>query len=99
MGNAGRLGEAQWTVERAAAGPIASFDKRWPLELSSWPGLEAQLAALADDIAYVSHDIDDGLRAGIFTIQDLTAARLRASMSKACWSAMASWNCRASSAN
>ena len=54
-------------------GPIASFDKRWPLELSSWPGLEAQLAALADDIAYVSHDIDDGLRAGLFTIADLTA--------------------------
>ena len=52
-------------------GPIASFDKRWPLELSSWPGLEAQLAALADDIAYVSHDIDDGLRAGIFTTHDL----------------------------
>src|SRR6185369_2144486 len=53
-------------------GPIASFDKRWPLELSSWPGLEAQLAALADDIAYVSHDIDDGLRAGLFTIRELT---------------------------
>jgi dGTPase len=52
-------------------GPIASFDKRWPLELESWPGLEAQLAALADDIAYVSHDIDDGLRAGLFTIADL----------------------------
>jgi dGTPase len=57
-------------------GPISSFDKRWPLELSTWPGLEAQLAALADDIAYVSHDIDDGLRAGIFTIQDLTRAPL-----------------------
>jgi dGTPase len=57
-------------------GPIASFDKRWPLQLSSWPGLEAQLAALADDIAYVSHDIDDGLRAGIFTIHDLTTAPL-----------------------
>ncbi len=57
-------------------GPIASFDKRWPLELSTWPGLEAQLAALADDIAYVSHDIDDGLRAGIFTVQDLTYAPL-----------------------
>jgi dGTPase len=57
-------------------GPIASFDKRWPLELESWPGLEAQLAALADDIAYVSHDIDDGLRAGIFTIEDLTIAPL-----------------------
>jgi len=57
-------------------GPIAGFDRRWPLELSSWPGLEAQLAALADDIAYVSHDIDDGLRAGIFTIGELTAAPL-----------------------
>ena len=33
----------------ALPGPIASFDKRWPLELESWPGLEAQLAALADD--------------------------------------------------
>ena len=41
------------------------FDARWPLDLSSWPGLEAQIAALADDIAYVNHDIDDGLRAGI----------------------------------
>ena len=33
--------------------------------------MEAQLAALADDIAYVSHDIDDGLRAGLFTTHDL----------------------------
>jgi dGTPase len=55
----------------AQPGPIASFNTRWSLELTSWPGLEAQLAALADDIAYVSHDIDDGLRAGLFTIQDL----------------------------
>ena len=55
----------------AQTGPIASFDQRWSLELASWPGLEAQLAALADDIAYVSHDIDDGLRAGLFTVHDL----------------------------
>lgn len=55
----------------AQPGPIASFNTRWSLELTSWPGLEAQLAALADDIAYVNHDIDDGLRAGLFTIQDL----------------------------
>jgi len=52
-------------------GPITNFDARWSLEIASWPGLEAQLAALADDIAYVSHDIDDGLRAGLFTINDL----------------------------
>jgi dGTPase len=51
--------------------PISSFDARWSLELSSWPGLEAQLASLADDIAYVNHDIDDGLRAGLFAADDL----------------------------
>jgi len=55
----------------AQPAPIASFDQRWSLELTSWPGLEAQLAALADDIAYVSHDIDDGLRAGLFNVHDL----------------------------
>ena len=40
------------------------------------PGLEAQLAALADDVAYVNHDIDDGLRAGLFTLADLAEAPL-----------------------
>jgi dGTPase len=58
------------------ADPIAAFDARWPLELSTWPGLEAQIAALADDIAYVNHDIDDGLRAGLFSIRDLGDAPL-----------------------
>ncbi|MES2254416.1 MAG: deoxyguanosinetriphosphate triphosphohydrolase [Pseudomonadota bacterium] len=57
-------------------GPIAGFDARWSLELARWPGLEAQIAALADDIAYINHDIDDGLRAGLFTINDLAAAPL-----------------------
>jgi len=55
-------------------GPIASFDRLWPLGLSTWPSLEAQLAALADDIAYVNHDLDDGLRAGLFRIDDLRTA-------------------------
>jgi dGTPase len=43
------------------------------LELSTWPGPEAQVAALSDDIAYNNHDIDDGLRAGLFSIDDLAS--------------------------
>jgi dGTPase len=58
------------------AAPIASFDARWPLDLQTWPSLEAQIAALSDDIAYVNHDIDDGLRAGLFSVADLVEAPL-----------------------
>ena len=45
--------------------------RRSDLELDGWPGAEAQVAALADDIAYNNHDIDDGLRAGLFAVADL----------------------------
>lgn len=41
------------------------------LELHSWPSAEAQAAAIADDVAYNNHDIDDGLRAGLFSLEDL----------------------------
>jgi dGTPase len=41
------------------------------LELATFAGLEAQVASLSDDIAYDNHDIDDGLRAGLFRIEDL----------------------------
>jgi dGTPase len=58
------------------SGPIESFNARWSLDVSTWPGIEAQLAALSDDIAYTNHDIDDGLRAGILTIADLGEAPL-----------------------
>ncbi|HEX8621916.1 MAG TPA: deoxyguanosinetriphosphate triphosphohydrolase [Allosphingosinicella sp.] len=50
---------------------LAEADGEFPLHLSSWPGLEAQVAAVADDIAYDNHDIDDGLRAGLFTLEEL----------------------------
>jgi len=53
--------------------PIRAFDRRWPLALDQWPSLEAQAAALADDIAYNAHDIDDGLRAGLFTLEEIRA--------------------------
>jgi len=48
----------------------------WDLELSTHAGLEAQIAALSDDIAYVNHDIDDGLRAGLFATEELFEAAL-----------------------
>lgn len=50
---------------------ILAFDAAYDLELGSFAGPEAQIAALADDIAYNNHDIDDGLRAGLFTVADL----------------------------
>ena len=45
---------------------IAEYDAQHPLDLHSQPGVEAQIAAAADDIAYHSHDLDDGMRAGLF---------------------------------
>ncbi|MCC2097545.1 MAG: deoxyguanosinetriphosphate triphosphohydrolase [Hyphomicrobiales bacterium] len=50
---------------------ILEFDEEWPLDLSGYSSAEAQAAAIADDIAYNAHDIDDGLRAGLFGVADL----------------------------
>jgi len=59
---------------------IQEFSERWDLELQSFASLEAQIAAIADDIAYNAHDIDDGLRAGLFALDDLKAMPLTAGM-------------------
>ncbi len=50
---------------------IKEYNKRHDLELNSYPGLEAQIASLSDDIAYNNHDIDDGFRAGFISLDDL----------------------------
>ena len=53
---------------------LAGVDAAWPLDLRTHAGLEAQIAAIADDIAYDNHDLDDGIRAGLFGIEEVVAA-------------------------
>lgn len=50
---------------------LKNFNKKFPLDLKKYPSIEAQIASFADDIAYNNHDIDDGFRAGFFSINDL----------------------------
>lgn len=50
---------------------IQEYNALHDLELHTWPGPEAQIAAHADDVAYNNHDIDDGLRAGLFSYAEL----------------------------
>ncbi|MGE0755072.1 MAG: dGTP triphosphohydrolase, partial [Alphaproteobacteria bacterium] len=52
---------------------IAEYNERHNLDLDGYAGAEAQIASLCDDIAYNNHDIDDGLRAGLFTLEQLSA--------------------------
>ena len=50
---------------------LAELNAAFPLELGQYASLEAQVAAISDDIAYDNHDIDDGLRAGFLTLDTL----------------------------
>jgi dGTPase len=59
---------------RGVPASILRYDRLQRLDLSLHASLEAQAAAIADDIAYDAHDIDDGLRAGLFTLRDIRAA-------------------------
>jgi dGTPase len=59
----GPVDSPNWALRQA--------DAQFDLELDSWPSLEAQVAAIADDIAYDNHDIDDGLRAGLIDLSAL----------------------------
>jgi dGTPase len=55
---------------------MAAADAGFSLDLASHASLEAQVAAIADDIAYDNHDIDDGLRAGLLDFDELVAVPL-----------------------
>jgi dGTPase len=59
----GPVGDPTWA--------LAEANDAFDLELGSWPSLEAQIAAVADDIAYDNHDIDDGVRSGLLGLDEL----------------------------
>jgi dGTPase len=61
---------------RRPTGYIAEYDRRHALDLSTHASAEAQVAAIADDIAYNNHDLDDGIRAGMFTLEEAATLSL-----------------------
>ncbi|SHJ48357.1 dGTPase [Aureimonas altamirensis DSM 21988] len=72
------------TGPHSGAGPVAppilQFDAVFPLDLGRFASLEAQAAAISDDIAYNTHDLDDGLRAGLISLDDLEELPLAGSI-------------------
>ena len=89
LGDPGRPGQAQRSAHRPrrhAARPLScarhsrddprTMSGRQDLQLWSFPSAEAQVAAFADDIAYDAHDIDDGLRADLFSLEEIAAVAL-----------------------
>jgi dGTPase len=58
-------------LEKPSWSAIAEFDAEYDLRLGTWASAEAQVAALADDIAYNNHDVDDGVQAGLFNLEEL----------------------------
>jgi dGTPase len=65
----GKLAEPSWSS-------VVEFDAAYTLELGGWAGAEAQVAALSDDIAYNNHDVDDGVEAGLFGLDELETVPL-----------------------
>lgn len=62
--------------DKALPRALQAYRAQHDLELYTWPGIEAQVAAIADDIAYNNHDIDDGFRARAYALDDLARVPL-----------------------
>lgn len=60
-------------IKKISSAYLKGFNKKFDLDLKNFPSLEGQVGGIADDIAYNNHDIDDGFRAGFFTIKQLRA--------------------------
>ena len=58
-------------ISKIKSSYLKEFNKKFDLKLKEYSSLESQIASFADDIAYNNHDIDDGFRAGFFSIEDL----------------------------
>ena len=58
-------------IKKITSPYLKAFNQSFDLDLKNYPSLEGQVAGIADDIAYNNHDIDDGFRAGFFSIKDL----------------------------
>lgn len=71
----GRYGERKNIPE-----PVLEFNSRFDLKLDQFAGPEAQCAAIADDIAYNAHDLDDGLRSGLIVLDQLEDVPLAAAL-------------------
>ena len=59
-------------MTKAVPKTIEALDNEFDLKLNEFSSIEAQIASIADDIAYNNHDLDDGLRAGFFSYDDLS---------------------------
>jgi dGTPase len=69
-------GPVSTRLDQRVWAPVAAFDALFPLRLDEWPSAEAQVAAIADDVAYNNHDVDDGVQAHVFDLDELEGVPL-----------------------